>query len=474
MFTLKPFVSGDWREKGNYILKIIFVSNYINHHQIPFCNAMCEQTGGSFRFIQTEPMEEERVKMGWQREQLPAYVKCFYEEPEVCRRLILESGVVLFGGSDEESYIAERLASGLPVIRMSERLYKTGQWKAVSPRGLLKKYKDHTRHRGGQVFLLCAGAYVPSDFHIVYAYPGKMYRWGYFPETKRYDVDKLLEGKGYAKADGQRVPSLLWAARMIDWKHPDLPLRAAAYLKEKGLSFHMDIIGGGEKEETVRALWKELELEGCVTLLGFQPPEQVRKHMEKADIYLVTSDRQEGWGAVVNEAMNSGCAVVANHMIGAAPYLIRHGENGLVYEDGREKQLYELAERLVRERGLCGKLGRAAYKTVTEEWNAENAAACLMELIVEKGLLPVEAAMEAGGKGTAEFHLPPKDGILLEDGIAPEEGIPLEHGIAPEEGTPPEAGFQGKKGRRTPTGPCSPAPVISERKMYRYLTEGKR
>ena len=37
---------------------------------------------------------------------------------------------------------------------------------------------------------------------------------------------------------------------------------------------------------------------------------------------------QEGWGAVVNEAMNSGCAVVADHMIGAAPWLIRQGENG--------------------------------------------------------------------------------------------------------------------------------------------------
>lgn len=432
---MQPFDPGTWPEKGTFILKIIFVSNYINHHQIPFCNAMLELTEGSFCFIQTEPMEEERVKMGWQRERLPSYVKCYYEEPEVCKSLIWDSGVVLFGGTDDESYIVERLASGLPVIRMSERLYKTGQWKAVSPRGLIRKYRDHTRHRDGQVFLLCAGAYVPSDFHIVRAYPGKMYRWGYFPETKRYDVDKLLEEKGRTGADGRRIPSLLWAARMIGWKHPDLPLRTAAYLRDKGLSFHMDIIGGGEKEETVRELWKELKLEDCVALLGFQTPGQVRERMERADIYLVTSDREEGWGAVVNEAMNSGCAVVANHMIGAAPYLIRHGENGLVYEDGNAGGLYELAERLVREPDLCGRLGRAAYKTVTEEWNAENAAACLMELIAEKDLLPSGSGTECSGR---------------------------------------TAGHDGKTSGRTPTGPCSPAPVIPERKMYRYLTEAKR
>ena len=53
--------------------------------------------------------------------------------------------------------------------------------------------------------------------------------------------------------------------------------------------------------------------------------------MERADIYLATSDRQEGWGAVINEAMNSGCAVVADHMMGAVPYLISHEENGMIY-----------------------------------------------------------------------------------------------------------------------------------------------
>ena len=34
--------------------------------------------------------------------------------------------------------------------------------------------------------------------------------------------------------------------------------------------------------------------------------------MEQADIYLFTSDRNEGWGAVANEAMNSACAMVAD------------------------------------------------------------------------------------------------------------------------------------------------------------------
>lgn len=193
--------------------RIAFVSNYINHHQIPFCNAMNRLLEGGFTFVETEPMEDERVRMGWHEEERPGYVRRYYEEPRACRELILDQDMVLFGGTDEESYIKERLEAGKPVIRISERLYKEGQWKAVSPRGLWKKYHDHTRYRKGPVWLLCAGAYVASDFHIIRSYPGKMYCWGYFPETKTYDVDMLLRQKGYGE---EKIPYLLWAARMME------------------------------------------------------------------------------------------------------------------------------------------------------------------------------------------------------------------------------------------------------------------
>ena len=185
-------------------MRITFVSNYINHHQIPFCKAMCRYGDVDFTFIQTEPMEEERIKMGWQQQEELPFLKLYYREPQVCRELIRDSEIVLFGGCEEESYIEERLKAKKPVIRLSERLYKEAQWKAVSPRGLMKKFKDHTRYRKSQVYLLCAGAYVPSDFHIVRAYPGKMFRWGYFPEFQPYEIEQLLNGNGWCAEDADR------------------------------------------------------------------------------------------------------------------------------------------------------------------------------------------------------------------------------------------------------------------------------
>ena len=46
-------------------MKLTIVSNYINHHQIPMASELYAKLGGSFTFIQTQPMEEDRVKMGW-------------------------------------------------------------------------------------------------------------------------------------------------------------------------------------------------------------------------------------------------------------------------------------------------------------------------------------------------------------------------------------------------------------------------
>lgn len=106
-------------------MKLIFVSNYFNHHQLPFCDALYELLEGDFCFLQTQPMEEERVKMGWQAEERP-YVRyaaknsCAHKsgrektpgsesnsnavtDAEDFEKLLLTADVVIFGGCDDES-----------------------------------------------------------------------------------------------------------------------------------------------------------------------------------------------------------------------------------------------------------------------------------------------------------------------------------------------------------------------------------
>ena len=50
------------------------------------------------------------------------------------------------------------------------------------------------------------------------------------------------------------------------------------------------------------------------------------------------SGRKEGWGAVVNEAMSSGCAVVADAEAGSVPYLIENSKDGFIYRKPKRQR----------------------------------------------------------------------------------------------------------------------------------------
>jgi len=355
-------------------MKITMISNYINHHQIPFSQALYEKEGVEYIFIQTEPMEEERIRMGWglDPKSLP-YVKLLYEEEAACRQLIDECDMLLVGWMEREDIIKARLEADKLTIRMSERLYREGQYKAISPRGLIRKYNDHTKYRNGNVYLLCFGAYVASDFNIVRAYPNKMYRFGYFPETRVYEGESL-----FAKKPSLDTVHIVWAGRFMPLKHPEFVLRLAKDLKEAGHTFHIHFVGGGELEEELLRQREEWNLTEEITMYGFMSPEKVREIMEQSHIHLFTSNYLEGWGAVVNEAMNSGCAEVANSEVGAAPFLIRHKENGLIYKEGSYEDLRACVFSLFENKELITEYGKAAYETIVSEWNAENAAAQLL------------------------------------------------------------------------------------------------
>ena len=379
-----------------------FVSNYINHHQMPLCEALRRELGDDFTFIQTMPMEEERVAMGWGVDvrQLP-YVQCLYQDEYACRRTIAESDVVLFGWSQREDIAAERLASGRVTMRVSERLYREGQWKAVSPRGLAAKYQEHIKYRKKNVCMLCAGAYTASDFHLIGAYPGKLFRWGYFTRLRTYSEEQFNTMK---VQDGRL--HIVWAGRFIPLKHPEYVVRLAGTLRDKGCPFFIHMLGDGELEPQIRQDVERAGLAELFRFYGYTEPERVRDVMEQCHIHLFTSNHLEGWGAVVNEGMNSGCVEVVNEQVGAAPYLIRHGENGLMYPKDRYEKMEALVLDLFENWETRRRMGRAAYETIRDVWNAEYAAKELLRFA--EGLLRGEIVPGKEGPLTAAPILRPR------------------------------------------------------------------
>lgn len=377
-------------------MKITMISNYINHHQIPFSEAMFDKLGSGYCFIQTEPMEEKRIQMGWgvNPKNYP-YVILSYEDLDAAKKAVDECDMLLVGWLEDESLIQDRLKAGKLTLRISERLYREGQWKAISLRGLIKKYRDHIRYRKSPVYLLCNGAYVASDFKLIHAYPGKMYKFGYFPRTRNYynPID-LWNRKNKIDTvvveNAEELPleppvltkesiQIVWAGRFLELKHPEFMIKLAADLVKRGYRFHIHMIGAGPLEDELKKSAEYEMIEDYITFHGFVGPEKVRDIMEESHIHIFTSNFLEGWGAVVNEGMNAGLAEVVNDEAGCARYLIKHGENGLLYHEGSYASMLEQVITLFDNPHKITQYGKAAYDTIAEEWNAEVAADRVMD-----------------------------------------------------------------------------------------------
>ena len=352
-------------------MKLVFLSNFFNHHQKPLSDALYRLTD-AFCFIETEEIPQERVKMGYAFDARPAYVASFFrqEERTHCEQALANADVVVFGSAPEVLF-RQCHREGRLLFRYSERPLKNG---AEPLKVLPRLVRWHWRNPPcARIYLLCASAYTASDYAKYGLFCGRAFKWGYFPPTQQYDTAEALLSK-------KNPLRILWAGRFLQWKHPDDAILVASQLKDAGYRFSMDLIGAGVMEPILQKMILQLNLSDCVHMLGVKTPEEVRRHMEKAGVFLMTSDRYEGWGAVVNEAMNSGCAVLASDAAGATPYLIRDGENGLIYHSGDVRELEDKLAQLLMNPPYAKQLGVDAYETISTLWNAEVAAERLIRL----------------------------------------------------------------------------------------------
>lgn len=356
-------------------MKISFISNFMNHHQLPFCTELLSVCDGKFTFWATTPLPEEQAKLGYKNLNNLPFVTEIYnsdENYEECRKAMNDDDYVIFGTSPDE-LIDIRRKSGKPYAIFSERILKKSPLRRFYP----PTRKKITRRFGGceanNACVLAASAYLAYDLSLVHMYP-KVYKWGYFPDVSKYEnIDNIITNK--------KKNSILWVARFLKLKHPEFPVEIAEQLKKDGIDFTLNMIGTGEEFEKTKKLIEQKNLSDCVHLLGAMPPDKVREYMKKSEIFLFTSNKIEGWGAVINESMNSACAVVANSEIGGVPFLIEDKANGLIYHNGNLDELYEKVKFLIGNSSERVAISKNAYTAMTDLWNAKIAANRLYHII---------------------------------------------------------------------------------------------
>lgn len=300
--------------------------------------------------------------------------------PLEIQAVIDNSDVVIAGASESTSLLRKRLREGKLTFRISERLFKTRSRYLKAPVHWFRCWQTR------EAYMLCSSAATAHDYNRLGFYKGKCFKWGYFTEVRTINPENLWgRKKNRLKHPGV---SILWVGRLIGWKHPETTVLALHEIKRTGFLFDFNIIGDGPIAPKLKQLVRSLEMDDCVHLLGAKSNTEVRQYMEESEIFLFTSDRQEGWGAVLNESMSCACAVVANSEIGAVPFLIKDRVNGMVYRKGSVESLVECLIPLMKSESYRQQLGTAAYSTISENWTPKKAAVNLLSLIefITKGM----------------------------------------------------------------------------------------
>ena len=361
-------------------MKVTFYSNFLTHHQVPFCLEMQKRLGDDFKFVSTMKIFKWRLDLGFEDlDQKYDFVIRSYENEEMyneAKKLALESDVVIIGSTTDE-LIEERLKQDKLTFRYRARvfIFPDGFFKTIFNKDKMKLfYNRHIRFRKNKnLHMLCANAYGARDFNRLGLYKNKTYKWGYFLENNVYNIDNLIS----QKEKNEKI-QIIWVARFIKWKHPEVVVKLAKRLKKQNYNFKIQMLGTGKLEEKIKKQIKNNKLEDVLEIVGQVPSDKVKGYMEKANIFIGTSDSFEGWGAVINESMNAGCAIVASKKMGSVPFLIGNNETGLMYEN--YKDLENKVKLLINDSDLRKKLSKNAYNYITTKWTGELAAENIIKM----------------------------------------------------------------------------------------------
>jgi glycosyltransferase involved in cell wall biosynthesis len=327
-----------------------------------------------------EQMPEERQLLGWDTRK-PDYKWILgppttREDVEEMFGKVMEADVAVMGSCPQEIQAA-RSASGKLTLFMGERIWKQPHhaWRMLNPRYAsgVRRFKAIANRTN--VHYLAMGAYAAEDVARIGAYGDRIWAWPYFAEVNPSPPTPR----------NNRGVRMLWVGRMLDWKQVDVILHAVhSFGKDERFS-GLDIVGTGPERSRLIKLARRLSLGEKVVFHEPMRPLEIREMMRRADIYVLASNRGEGWGVVANEAMSEGCVLVANEQAGASKELIQHGKTGFLYRNHSSRELADILRVLIDEPDLLEYVRQTAWDHLNRLWHPRVGAERLIAL--SSGLL---------------------------------------------------------------------------------------
>lgn len=291
---------------------IVFYTNNISPHQLPLAHEVAKCVGyENFVYVGDEiawrgkVMDAGRIRTQRRRDAEGLLETC---EVMYTSRRDLELIEYRAAKGLKTFYYAERWFKPIPLrgIKIEGWRLKVGEWYITGwVRLLIPNYRRMARrfvmwaNGDPNARVLAVGPHAKRDFLKLGVRADKLVPWGYFVEPSIGRVERVERV--------EKTLRVLWAGRDIPLKHVS-DIERAVVLANKNLTSALHL----HLDSTPISFTK---------LTGVSPAE-VRAAMRSHDTFVFASNAQEGWGAVVSEALEEGMNVICSEECGAGPAIL--------------------------------------------------------------------------------------------------------------------------------------------------------
>ena len=187
-------------------------------------------------------------------------------------------------------------------------------------------------------------------------------------------------------------PTVVSVGRSIEKKGFADLIAACAILRDQGLDFRCEIIGGGPLDAALAGQVGLLGLEGIVNLTGPLPQEEVRRRLGQGTLFVLACATEADGGmdtlpTVIAEAMAARLPVISTRLA-AIPEMVDHGVTGLLVGERQPAELARAMAEVLRDPLLASRFGDAGHKLARERFSSMRTVAQLRGLI--EGKAPCE------------------------------------------------------------------------------------
>jgi glycosyltransferase involved in cell wall biosynthesis len=388
--------------------RIVFWEPCVSPHKSAFIEAVAEQFGASVEVICVahEDVPQARQALGWtsgqpsgaghdgaagaqQGQHLAGNMRhrTIVAPPDaLIERLVTEHGqdaLHVFSGIRWFSTITRALAvvrrCSSPFAVMSEPRDNAGMKGAAR---FVQSWVTEGWLRRNAQFVLAIGRHGPDWFHSVGYRPHRVFPFAYFLPavqdviTVAAEEDDTRSAEAAPGTNGDEKIEVAYVGRLIEQKGVRYLLDAMATLSPRA---RLTLIGDGDLREALVSRATGLNLD--VEFTGARPIDEVQRRMRAFDVLVLPSlTKDDGWGAVVTEALLAGTAAIASSCAGAS-ILLDDPRNGCVVPPRDSGAIARAITDLEREGALSRDARAARMQWAVPRLTARAGASHFMQIV---------------------------------------------------------------------------------------------